>query len=53
MPRNPVAKHARTFNKAHVHRDKKKEQKKGKMKHKKPLWNSSKGAFLLCDTMIC
>lgn len=52
MPRNPVAKHARTFNKANVHKDKKKEQKKGKMKHKKPLRNYSKGAFLLCDTML-
>lgn len=34
--RNPVAKHARTFNKAHVHKDKKKAFKKGYNKHKKP-----------------
>ena len=32
--RNPVAKHARKFNKAAVHTDKKKAQKKGYVKHK-------------------
>lgn len=35
---NPVAKHARTFNKATVQRDRKKDQKKGKTKHKLKLF---------------
>lgn len=35
---NFVAKYARTFNKAHVMRDRKKDAKRGKMKHKKN-WN--------------
>ena len=34
---NPVAKHARKFNKAAVHTDKKKAQKKGYVKHKKDI----------------
>lgn len=34
--RNFVAKHARTFNKATVHRDKKKSTKRGYTKHKNP-----------------
>lgn len=34
MKTNPVAKHARTFNKAHVMVDKKKRVKKGYTKHK-------------------
>lgn len=33
--RNPVAKHLREFNKATVQVDKKKEEKKGRKKHKK------------------
>ena len=33
--RNLVAKHARKFNKASVHTDKKKDEKRGKRKHKK------------------
>ena len=32
---NLVAKHARTFNKAATHRDRKKDVKRGKVKHKK------------------
>ena len=32
--RNPVAKHAATFNKAHVMRDRKKDDKRGYTKHK-------------------
>lgn len=32
--RNPVAKHSRTFNKSTVQRDKKKDIKRGKIKHK-------------------
>lgn len=32
--RNLVAKHARTFNKAHVHADRKQRQKRGHRKHK-------------------
>lgn len=32
---NLVAKHARTFNKAHIHVDRKKATKRGKIKHKK------------------
>lgn len=35
--KNPVAKHARKFNKAAVHTDKKKAQKKGYVKHKKDI----------------
>jgi len=35
---NPVAKHARTFNKATVQRDRKKDQRKGKVKHKTKLF---------------
>ena len=31
---NPVAKHARTFNKAAVHRDRKKAARRGATKHK-------------------
>ena len=31
---NPVAKHARSFNKAAVHRDRKKAAKRGATKHK-------------------
>lgn len=31
---NLVAKHARTFNKAHVHKDRKKAAKRGHSKHK-------------------
>ena len=31
---NLVAKHARKFNKAHVHKDRKKAQKRGDRKHK-------------------
>lgn len=34
MKNNPVAKHARKFNKAHVMVDKKKRVKKGHRKHK-------------------
>lgn len=36
---NLVAKHARTFNKAHVMTDRKKKQKKGYTKHKKNVYN--------------
>jgi len=32
--KNPVAKHARTFNKAAVHMDRKKAAKRGSTKHK-------------------
>ena len=32
--KNPVAKHARSFNKAAVHVDRKKNSKRGKVKHK-------------------
>jgi len=31
---NPVAKHAKTFNKAHVMKDRKKAMKRGAVKHK-------------------
>lgn len=34
VKRNPVAKHANKYNKAQVHKDKKKESKKGYVKHK-------------------
>jgi len=43
--RNPVAKYCNVFNKASTHRDKKKEEKKGKTKHKARYflyWISSK-----------
>ena len=36
---NLVAKHARTFNKAHTMVDRKKKSKKGYTKHKKGLYN--------------
>ena len=32
--RNPVARHSRTYNKAHVMRDRKKDAKRGYRKHK-------------------
>lgn len=35
---NPVAKHARTFNKSEVFEDRKKAMKRGKVKHKRPQW---------------
>ena len=35
MANNPVAKHARTFNKAHTMKCRKKAAKKGERKHKK------------------
>lgn len=34
LPSNIVAKHARTFNKAHKHKDRKKAMKRGYRKHK-------------------
>ncbi|MBT5330527.1 MAG: hypothetical protein HOL48_01960 [Porticoccaceae bacterium] len=37
--KNPVAKHAGTFNKAQVHTDKKKELKRGYTRHKTDLKN--------------
>lgn len=45
--KNPVARHARQFNKAHVHKDKKKDKKKGYMKHKKAPFPDREGAFSL------
>ena len=35
--RNPVAKHSRTYNKAHVMRDRKKDAKRGYRKHRKAV----------------
>ena len=52
MKDNPVAKHARTFNKAHVHRDKKKDKKKGYMKHKKPLRPDNLRGFSFCHKIV-
>ena len=43
--KNPVAKHARTFNKASVFEDKKKAWKKGKQKHKNPRFRDDSGIF--------
>ena len=43
--KNPVAKHARTFNKATVFEDKKKAWKKGKQKHKNPRFRDDSGIF--------
>jgi hypothetical protein len=40
--RNLVAKHSKKFNKASVHRDKKKDEKSGKEKHKNKLPNNLK-----------
>ena len=37
MKHNPVAKHAHTFNKAHVHVDRKKAARNGYKKHKAQL----------------
>ena len=35
-----VAKHARSFNKAHVMADRKKAMKRGAVKHKRRLWDA-------------
>ena len=37
---NWVAKHCRTFNKAHTMADRKKAMKRGKVKHKRRLWDA-------------
>lgn len=39
QPKNLVAKHARKFNVAVVHVDRKKDEKRGKTKHKKEVTN--------------
>lgn len=41
--RNPVAKHAKSFNRAQVHQDRKKAEKRGKRRHKKQ-WVDTKAA---------
>ena len=53
--RNPVAKHARSFNKSAVHRDRKKDDRRGYQKHRKSrpnrgheeadFWVSDMGIF--------
>jgi len=49
--RNPVARHLRTFNKATVQKDKKKEWKKGKKtKHKKPHVYQDCGVSSFCSS---
>lgn len=42
--KNPVAKHAGTFNKAQVHRDKKKDVKRGYSRYKADLKNDEESS---------